>query len=161
MNYLIATVSDIDSNYGRVQAYQILKYRLNNSIWGLYGKTRNKALVTTKSKMIFYVAGYGIHSQTFAAEAEVEKHFDVFPRRDIDRFVNVNKWLYEIPVNKLKLNNIILYKNPMKIHNYFNSLDYFHNKDITKWWCSLQGGIRPITKHDFSIIHNDATNHSY
>ena len=51
-NYFLVTVSDMESESGRVDAIDVLKYRLNNSIWGSYKDSKGVNYLTEKSRTV-------------------------------------------------------------------------------------------------------------
>jgi len=155
--HFIAVVSDMEAQFGALPAIRVLKYRLNNHVWGLNEGTHNKQDLLGDSRLVFYLGGRHLHSQSFVATALVDKVHNNFPRFELPKFVDESKWYYTIPSQKVDLKNIEWFENPLKIKDVLAKMAYFKHKDQNKWWFSLQGGLRKIAKSDYDLIKAESS----
>ena len=147
--FFIATVSDGESESGPVKAIDILNYRLSNSIWASYHRSKGFKRLKIDSKLLFYVGGKGENSQSIIAKASIEKIINKFNRSDLGRLVDLKSWFYDYPEIQFELKNIKIFDEPIDIKLNVPFLEIYKSKDQERWWLAIQGGFIEISKNDY------------
>ena len=97
-SFIIVT-SDIDN----IQAFDILKYRLDNHMWGLYKNTRGQFQIYSGCNLIFYLAGEKKLAQHLVATAKIKAISHSFSRRDLNLYTFNLSYCTHIPETKILL----------------------------------------------------------
>jgi hypothetical protein len=152
--YIVVTASDaVSMSLGVTPAYFVCRHRLNNNIWGFNLRTRCKRYISQGTKLIFYISGKRNFGNTFIAEAEVADFSYPFPRRDLSRYMDENKWYCDNPSYKIELENIRWFNKPVNIYDMKEKMEYFlSKKKIRNWGFYIQGGAFRISHNDYEII---------
>jgi len=151
--YIMIIANDLEKEpYGIESAYAVLKFRLKNNIWAFHKRTKCKYYIKKGSKLVFYIAGKRKNSQNFVAEAEVKDYINLFPKKDISRYVKIPNWYFDTPEYKIELKNIKWFNNFVNIYDIMDKLNIFSKKKTNKWGVFLQGGASRISINDYNLI---------
>ena len=146
-SFIIIT-SDIDY----IQAFDILKYRLENHMWGLHKNTRGKLKIYSGCNLIFYLAGRKKLAQHLVATAKIKAISHSFSRSDLNLYTFNLSYCTQIPEIKILLEQIEYFKSPIYIKDHTKNLELFPKKPFFKWGVYLQGGIKQISLKDYNYI---------
>lgn len=152
--YVVLTVSDTKSaTVGTTPAYDILKYRLKNKIWGLHSRTKCRNYIKDGARLIFYITGKRNHSRCFMAEATAVGSLGSFSSFDLERYTDKKEWIDDGgQVYKIELMGIKWFKNPVNIYDIKDKMELFSRKKTNKWGTFIQGGAFRISDKDYSLI---------
>ena len=148
------TVADVNLYEGGVEkAYEVLKYRLSNNIWGVNSNTNYRYYMKKGTNLVFYVSGTKQNSQCFIGEAKISSVTERFPSFDVGRYMKEGEWLLPLPYYKLELTNTKFFKKPISIYDVKDKMNLFKKKKKTnKWGAFIQGGAFKLDKHDYTLI---------
>lgn len=129
---------------GDLQAHEVALYHLKNLTWPFYARTRNRAVISNDDKLLVYLSGSGMHSQSIiasclAADSSVAGSV-IYPK---DWFVSSSSFY-------IKLKNVKLFKRPVKVKPLVEFLSFIKTK--SNWGFRFQGGCISIPEHDFNIL---------
>ena len=153
INYYILTASDFDSRLlSKPSAFELAKYRLENSKWGFSNSTKNRKRININDKVIIYISGKRDFGMNFIATAEVKTK----PVAILDSRANEidfpKKFNQSISTSYIDIDNVDYLSRPVPIKLIKNKLSFIKNKNIPNWGCYLQGGCITITKEDYLAI---------
>jgi len=129
MAFWIFVISDTEAEF---------KKRMEKKEWPIFSFTANRRKLSEGDGIVFYQAGIG--GQKFLGQAEVASKIKKEEDK-IDYFVGMK--------------DVKVWKNHVEMHPLINSLDFIGDKNA--WGRHMQGGVRKLSRKDFTTIIKEAT----
>ncbi len=150
--YYIFIAADTDPRMTKPSAYQVALHRLGKKMWGLGYSTPSRSSIKTGDEALIYVSGNREHRLNFIAQAKIESAPRETPTSLIDE-INAPQQTGIAPSDYfVKLKAIEKFKKFVDIKLIKNKLLFIKRPSSKKWGCYLQGGVKRISKRDFSFI---------
>lgn len=149
MNYflLIASSSeDIDGN--SVSALEMAHRRLDSKTWGLWANTPHKKEIASGDMLLIYIAG--ARGKQFIGIANAAKV--TFGKQS---YTGDGNALTDPPCAVLSLTNVRHFEYPVLISGIKDKLNFIP-KNVIRWGCVLQRGVKRISRHDAAAILEEA-----
>lgn len=146
-NYSLTASDTVDLSGRDVSAAEVALTRLRDRRWGMYKKTRNKDVITKGDRLCVYASGQKPGGMSFIGTAVVGDPIDVRKWK----YSDFNQhYLSEPPFKMFELDEIIVFKKPVKISDVRDSLSFIPRH--SKWGVVMYGGCRPLSDEDFEKI---------
>lgn len=149
MNYflLIASPSE-DLDGTNVSALEMANRRLASKTWGLWTNTPHKKEIAPDDLFLIYIAGP--KGKQFIATAHASKvTFGKHP------YIGDGNALTDPPCAIIELENIKHFDHPVTMAAIKDKLDFIP-KNVIRWGCVLQRGVKRISPSDADKILNEA-----
>lgn len=145
MNYflLIASASE-DLNGASISALEMANRRLGAKSWGLWANTPHKKEIAPEDILLVYIAG--VNGRKFIATAKAE-----MVRFGDQPYVGDGNALTDPPCAVIKLKDIRRFDAPIFISEIKDELEFIP-KNVARWGCVLQRGVKRISSKDASTI---------
>ncbi len=147
--YLLIASPSENTQGERVSALDLAERRLSAKKWGLWAHTPHQKEIQTGDLCIIYLAGTG--AKQFVACARVVNVLRSTTMNHID-----GDALTDFPSTVLHLNDVQWFKHPISIANIKDKLDFIP-KNVVRWGCVLQRGVKKISPKDASTILKSET----
>jgi hypothetical protein len=131
----------------RVFAHVLVSARLQQMLWPLYERTRNRKLVRSGAKLLFYQGGKGPGRQTIIGSAEVLDVLDGTRIAEIDPHYSLSA-----PCETaLRLTNLLIFDKPVPLRNLFGEVSFLPI-GMKRWGVIVMGGCRRLSRNDFAVV---------
>ena len=140
-DYLVFVSSD-----GKTNGLNIFEDRIKKNLWPIYVKTPQLINVKIGKKIIFYIAGNGLHSQNFIASGIIDKIEDIKDTTD-----DPNQELKQILFN-VKFKDIKKFKKIIGIKKNIKNLSFIEKTKRNIYGLYFQGGVCKINKQSYDYI---------
>ncbi len=151
MNTYLLNVTDTENlNGGRYPAYEVLKYRLGHSVWGLNKNTRFNSSISAGDRLLFYVAGNLVGHGCIVAQAYV-KGIIPFEETFVKDYYDESKHYSDTPSKLLKLEKVKYFDKPFNMRDNLAKLSFFKG-NWEKWGCYMQGGVKRLNESDYNVV---------
>ena len=152
-NFLLVVTAAQRWDGGVVSGFDVAQRRLRDREWPLYKNTRNRSVVTSGDRLMFYVAGTGVNRMCVVATATVVK---------IEKILTPSSYHERkelcVPFADLliRLDQVVILPSPVSFRARLSGLDC-RPTNMGKWGAILQGGCRRLTDRDFTILSGEDT----
>jgi hypothetical protein len=148
-NFYVFIAADADTAaWRKLPATEVAMSRLRNSMWPLYVRTRNRAVLQKGDHCLFYAAGRAKFAQHFLATAEINS---ISPRTRAAIQIDPPEAYTDTADKIIHLSNVKIFETPIGLRPLLDELSFIPENRL-KWGSILQGGCLRLSRDDYARI---------